>query len=67
MFGKVANLTDYGAFVEIEAGIEGLVHVSRNGLDQQERQPQQDCFSWVTKSKSWFWTSTKTSAASRSA
>jgi small subunit ribosomal protein S1 len=28
MFGKVANLTDYGAFVEIEPGIEGLVHVS---------------------------------------
>ncbi len=28
MFGKVANLTDYGAFVEIETGIEGLVHVS---------------------------------------
>ena len=28
MFGKVTNLTDYGAFVEIESGIEGLVHVS---------------------------------------
>ena len=28
LFGKVSNLTDYGAFVEIEAGIEGLVHVS---------------------------------------
>ncbi|WP_043947665.1 30S ribosomal protein S1 [Ralstonia solanacearum] len=28
LFGKVTNLTDYGAFVEIEAGIEGLVHVS---------------------------------------
>jgi small subunit ribosomal protein S1 len=28
MFGKVANLTEYGAFVEIEPGIEGLVHVS---------------------------------------
>jgi small subunit ribosomal protein S1 len=28
MCGKVANLTDYGAFVEIETGIEGLVHVS---------------------------------------
>jgi small subunit ribosomal protein S1 len=28
MFGKVANLTDYGCFVEIEPGIEGLVHVS---------------------------------------
>jgi small subunit ribosomal protein S1 len=26
--GKVSNLTDYGAFVEIETGIEGLVHVS---------------------------------------
>jgi len=28
LFGKVTNLTDYGAFVEIEDGIEGLVHVS---------------------------------------
>ncbi len=28
MFGKVTNITDYGAFVEIEPGIEGLVHVS---------------------------------------
>lgn len=28
LFGKVSNITDYGAFVEIEAGIEGLVHVS---------------------------------------
>jgi small subunit ribosomal protein S1 len=28
LFGKVTNLTDYGAFAEIEAGIEGLVHVS---------------------------------------
>lgn len=28
LFGKVTNLTDYGSFVEIEQGIEGLVHVS---------------------------------------
>ena len=28
IFGKVTNLTDYGAFVEIEEGVEGLVHVS---------------------------------------
>ena len=28
VFGKVTNITDYGAFVEIEPGIEGLVHVS---------------------------------------
>ncbi|WP_419592118.1 30S ribosomal protein S1 [Thiolapillus sp.] len=28
LFGKVTNLADYGAFVEIEEGVEGLVHVS---------------------------------------
>lgn len=28
LFGKVSNLTEYGAFVEIETGIEGLVHLS---------------------------------------
>ena len=28
VFGKVSNITDYGCFVEIEDGIEGLVHVS---------------------------------------
>ncbi|MDA0831319.1 MAG: 30S ribosomal protein S1 [Proteobacteria bacterium] len=28
LHGKISNLTDYGAFVEIELGIEGLVHVS---------------------------------------
>ena len=28
LFGKITNITDYGAFVEIEPGIEGLVHVS---------------------------------------
>jgi len=28
VYGKVSNVTDYGAFVEIEPGVEGLVHVS---------------------------------------
>ena len=28
MFGKVTNIADYGAFVELDPGIEGLVHVS---------------------------------------
>jgi small subunit ribosomal protein S1 len=28
LFGKITNIADYGAFVEIEPGIEGLVHVS---------------------------------------
>ncbi|MGE3919837.1 MAG: 30S ribosomal protein S1 [Gammaproteobacteria bacterium] len=27
-FGKVSNITDYGCFVELESGVEGLVHVS---------------------------------------
>ncbi len=28
LFGKVTNLADYGCFVEVESGVEGLVHVS---------------------------------------
>ena len=28
VFGKVSNVTDYGCFVELEPGVEGLVHVS---------------------------------------
>ncbi|HXR62253.1 MAG TPA: 30S ribosomal protein S1 [Rudaea sp.] len=28
LFGKVSNVTDYGCFVELETGVEGLVHVS---------------------------------------
>ena len=34
MFGNVTNITDYGFFVEIEDGIEGLVHMSENRLDK---------------------------------
>ena len=40
--GRVTNITDYGAFVELEPGVEGLVHVSRDELDQEERAPRQD-------------------------
>ena len=43
LFGKVTNLTDYGAFVEVEQGIEGLVHVSEMDWDQQEHRPEQGC------------------------
>lgn len=28
LFGKITNITDYGCFVEVEPGVEGLVHVS---------------------------------------
>ena len=40
--GRVTNITDYGAFVELEPGIEGLIHVSEMSLDQEERPPRQD-------------------------
>ena len=32
--GKVVSVTDYGAFVELEKGVEGLIHVSRDDLEQ---------------------------------
>ncbi|HEV8539548.1 MAG TPA: 30S ribosomal protein S1 [Nitrospiraceae bacterium] len=35
--GKVTKLTDFGAFVELEGGVEGLVHVSEMGLEPQTR------------------------------
>ena len=37
--GKVVSLTDYGAFVELEPGIEGLVHVSEMSWTQEIRHP----------------------------
>lgn len=37
--GKVTSLTDYGAFVEIEHGIEGLVHVSEMSWTQKVKHP----------------------------
>ena len=36
--GKVVNLVPYGAFVELEPGVEGLVHVTELVLDQAHRQ-----------------------------
>lgn len=37
--GKVVNLTDYGAFVEIEEGIEGLIHVSEMSWTKRVKHP----------------------------
>ena len=37
--GKVTSLTDYGAFVEIEHGVEGLVHVSEMSWTQKVKHP----------------------------
>lgn len=38
--GRVVNLTDYGAFIEIEPGIEGLVHVSEMSWTQRVKDPR---------------------------
>ncbi|WP_027482536.1 30S ribosomal protein S1, partial [Deinococcus pimensis] len=39
--GKVTNLTNFGAFVEIEAGLEGLVHVSEMSWTKRVRHPNE--------------------------
>ncbi len=39
--GKVTNLVDYGAFVELEAGVEGLVHISEMSWARKLRHPSQ--------------------------
>ena len=37
--GKVVNLTDYGAFVELEEGVEGLIHVSEMSWSKKVKHP----------------------------
>jgi small subunit ribosomal protein S1 len=39
--GKVTNLVDYGAFVELEEGVEGLVHISEMSWTRKLRHPSQ--------------------------
>jgi len=39
LFGKVSNVTDYGCFVEIEPGVEGLVHVSETDWTNKNVNP----------------------------
>ncbi|MEO6940182.1 MAG: 30S ribosomal protein S1 [Candidatus Kapaibacterium sp.] len=39
--GKVVSMTDYGAFIEIEKGIEGLIHVSEMSWTQHIKHPSQ--------------------------
>lgn len=39
--GKVTNLVDYGAFVELETGVEGLVHISEMSWTRKLRHPSQ--------------------------
>lgn len=43
IFGKVTNLTDYGAFVELEEGVEGLVHLSEMDWTNKNIHPAKVC------------------------
>ena len=43
IFGKVTNITDYGAFVELEQGVEGLVHVSEMDWTNKNVHPNKIC------------------------
>ena len=38
--GKIVNVADYGAFLEIQSGVEGLIHVSEMSWSQHLRNPQ---------------------------
>ncbi|MCK4956547.1 MAG: 30S ribosomal protein S1 [Candidatus Cloacimonetes bacterium] len=39
--GKIVNVTNYGAFIELETGVEGLVHVSEMSWTKKVRHPKQ--------------------------
>ncbi len=39
--GKVSSATDYGAFIELESGVEGLVHVSEMSWSKRQKSPKQ--------------------------
>lgn len=43
LFGKVTNVTEYGAFVEVEAGVEGLVHLSEMDWLNRNIHPNKVC------------------------
>ena len=43
LFGKVTNLTDYGCFVELEEGVEGLVHLSEMDWTNKNVHPSKIC------------------------
>ena len=48
--GRVVSLTDYGAFVELEPGVEGLVHVSEMSW-HEARHPVIAWCRWAIRSK----------------
>jgi len=43
VIGRVVNVTDYGAFVELEAGVEGLIHISEMTWSRRMKHPSKVC------------------------
>ena len=39
--GKVVNITNYGAFIELEEGVEGLIHISEMSWTKKVKHPSQ--------------------------
>ena len=65
--GRITNITDYGAFVELEDGVEGLIHVSEMSWTKKKRTPRPRSCLLLRKLKSWFLTLTPRNAAFHSA
>ncbi len=64
--GKVVSLTDYGAFVELEKGVEGLIHVSEMSWTKRVTHPLEGARAWARRSRSRCSTSIRRTGASRS-
>ena len=62
--GKVVSIVDYGAFVEIEEGVEGLIHVSEMSWTKKVVNPSKIVSTWATRSRRSSPSSTWSSAAS---
>jgi small subunit ribosomal protein S1 len=62
--GRVRNLTNYGAFVEIEEGIDGLLHVSDMSWTKKVTHPSEMLKKGDVRSSAWCSRSTRTSNVS---
>ena len=65
--GEVVNIMTYGAFVKLEEGVEGLVHISEMSWTRRINHPSASWSASATRSRSWSWRSTRTSRKSASA
>jgi small subunit ribosomal protein S1 len=46
VIGRVVNVTDYGAFVELEPGVEGLIHISEMTWSRRMKHPSKGRWCW---------------------